>query len=159
MYVLLPAPDSSLSELEQSIDSTNWSEWLKQFAWRMGRVGLPKFAIETGFDARALISLLGVKRAFNNSTSFASFYPARFGGAWLTAAIQKTTLRTDERGTEATSVGLVGGVPGGVAGGSAGGLPPPPPPFEMIVDRPFFFAIADRPTGEILFMCAVVDPQ
>jgi serpin B len=29
----------------------------------------------------------------------------------------------------------------------------------MIVDRPFFCAISDDKTGEILFMGAVVDPR
>jgi serine protease inhibitor len=34
----------------------------------------------------------------------------------------------------------------------------PPPPFRMIVDRPFAFAITDRETGAILFLGAVVNP-
>jgi serpin B len=33
-----------------------------------------------------------------------------------------------------------------------------PKPFVMIVDRPFFFAIRHNPTGQLLFMGAVVEP-
>lgn len=156
MYVLLPAADSSLTELEQSLDADNWSAWRAQFTSRMGRVGLPRFAFEAGFDVKARLERLGMSKTFNNPHAFPVLNPARTGGAWLTAALQTTSLKVDERGTKATSVGVLAGVVGGIHGGYNG--PPPPPPFEMIVNRPFFFAISDRPSGEILFMGAVVDP-
>jgi serpin B len=34
----------------------------------------------------------------------------------------------------------------------------PPPPFSMIVDRPFFCAIEDRRSGALLFMAVIYDP-
>jgi hypothetical protein len=46
--------------------------------------------------------------------------------------------------------------PGGVAGGMIGG-PPPPLPFKMITNRPFFFAILNKPTGQLLFLGAVLE--
>jgi serpin B len=33
-----------------------------------------------------------------------------------------------------------------------------PKPFVMIVNRPFFFAIRHNPTGQLLFLGAVVEP-
>jgi serine protease inhibitor len=33
-----------------------------------------------------------------------------------------------------------------------------PPPFEMIVDRPFILAIRDDQTGALLFLGAIVEP-
>jgi serine protease inhibitor len=41
--------------------------------------------------------------------------------------------------------------------GEAMNPPPPPPPFQMIVNRPFVFAICDD-SGAVVFLAAVVDP-
>ena len=62
----------------------------------------------------------------------------------------------DEEGTEAISVALTGGVLGGIIGAIPG--QERPKPFVMIVNRPFFFAIAHGPTQQLLFMGAVVEP-
>jgi serpin B len=155
MYVFLPAEDSSLKELEQTLTAKNWQEWLSQFNFREGMVGLPKFKTETGFDVRAALRELGVKRIFEQ---FTALQPAVTipEGARLAGAIQKTELSVDEEGTEAISVVFAGGIPGGVAGGMPG--QERPKPFVMIVDRPFFFAIRHNPTGQLLFMGAVVEP-
>ena len=34
-----------------------------------------------------------------------------------------------------------------------------PPPFQMIVDHPFYFAIAEQQSGAILFVGTVTDPS
>src|SRR4029077_6418597 len=111
--------------------------------------------METGFDVRAALMELGVERSFETIAAFRPIVP--LDGARLENAIQKTRLKVDEHGTEAVCIGLVGGVPGGVPGGQIGG-PPPPPPFKMIMNRPFFFAIVDQATGQLLFLAAVMEP-
>lgn len=93
----------------------------------------------------------GLAGHFKTSAHFLRSYP---NGAKLTSASQSTSLKVDERGTEAISIGVSGGVVGGVPGGGF----VPPPPFEMIINRPFFFAIAHQPTGQLLFLGAVVEP-
>jgi len=155
MYVFLPAEDSSLKELEQTLTAKNWQEWLSQFVFREGMVGLPKFKTETGFDVSAALRELGVKRIFEQ---FAALRPAVTipEGARLTNALQKTEISVDEKGTEAISVNIAAGVPGGVLGGVIG--QERPKPFVMIVNRPFFFAIRHNPAGQLLFLGAVVEP-
>jgi serpin B len=155
MYIFLPAEDSSLKELEQILTVKSWQEWLSQFVYREGMVGLPKFKTETGFDVRAALEELGVKRIFEQ---FAALRPAVTvpEGARLTKALQKTELSVDEKGTEAITVGISGGVPGGVPGGMPG--QERPKPFVMIMNRPFFFAIRHDSTKQLLFMGAVVEP-
>ncbi len=63
----------------------------------------------------------------------------------------KTYVKVDEEGTEAaaaTSVGMVG----------MNIAVPQAPPFEMIVDHPFFCAIAERQSGVLLFAGMVTNP-
>lgn len=155
MLIFLPSEHSSLKEFEQILNAENWQSWQSRFASRAGEVGLPRLQMETRFDVRAALEELGVKRAFATFAAFSPIVP--LDGARLENAIQKTQLKVDEHGTEAVSIGMVGGVVGGVAGGAMGG-PPPPPPFKMIMNRPFFFAIVNRPTGQLLFLGAVMEP-
>jgi serpin B len=56
-------------------------------------------------------------------------------------------ITVDEEGTEAAAATAV------VIGDESA----PADPFEMVVDRPFLFAIRDRPTGSVLFLGRVVD--
>jgi serpin B len=153
MYVFLPSQDSSLAELEESLNATNWRRWLSEFSRRRGTLGLPRFQAETGFDVRTALMDMGIRRTFEKFSAFEPIAPLE--GAKLTQAIQKTRIKVDERGTVVISFGIAAGVAGGVAVQIG---PPPPPPFEMIVNRPFFFAIADIPTGQLLFLGAVVEP-
>jgi serine protease inhibitor len=61
----------------------------------------------------------------------------------------KTFIEVNEEGTEAAAVTSVG-----VRTLAA----PTVPPFQMVVDRPFFAAIRDNQTGTILFMGTVTEP-
>ncbi|MCK4323970.1 MAG: serpin family protein, partial [Armatimonadetes bacterium] len=56
-------------------------------------------------------------------------------------------LDVNEQGTVAAAVTRVSVAPG------------PQPPLLIAVDHPFFLTIQDRPTGAILFMGSIVDPQ
>jgi serine protease inhibitor len=150
MYVFLPDEDSSLTEFEQSLTPNNWSTWLRQFRSRQGDLGLPKFHSAYRGDTKAVLQDLGVKDLFD---SFHSFAPAVTNpeGAKLTRSVSVILLSVDEKGTEVVTTMMTGGVVGGIEGS-------PPPPFRMIVNRPFFFAICDRKTKAILYMGAIVEP-
>jgi serpin B len=155
MYIFLPAKGSSLSELEQTLTTTNWQEWLLQFNYRDGVLGLPKFKIETRVDAFTQLQALGCKRIFRQ---FAALRPAVTipEGARLTDALQKTEINVNEKETEVVSEGVMGGIPGGIASGVP--AQERPKPFLMLVNRPFFFAIRHKQTGQLLFLGAVAEP-
>lgn len=152
MYVFLPSETSNLTQFERLLSAEKWQEWLSRFESRPGHLGFPRFEVATNLNVRSALQGLGLQRAFKTLAAFPLLAPE---GAKLSSASQNTSLKVDEQGTEAISVGLLTGVVGGVMGGRMG---PPPKPFEMIVNRPFFFAIADDQTKQLLFMGAVVEP-
>ena len=90
---------------------------------------------------------LGMKSAFGDADlSGISGRPL-----FISAVRQKAFVEVNEEGTEAAAVTSVG------ISASAIEMNPPKP-FQMIVDRPFLFLIADEQTGVILFMGVVFDP-
>ena len=59
----------------------------------------------------------------------------------------KTFIEVDEDGTRAGAATAIVGAGGKLT-----------PAYDMVIDRPFFFAIRDDKSGLILFMGSVVDP-
>jgi serpin B len=63
--------------------------------------------------------------------------------------IHKAFIKLDENGTEAAAATAV------VVGEKTSA---PPPAKVVKIDRPFFFAIRDVPTGTVLFAGRITDP-
>jgi serpin B len=89
-----------------------------------------------------------MKTAFNNNKAEPDAdFSGMFGDShYISEVRQKAFVEVNEEGTEAAAVT-------GIAMPSAAALPMErPQPFEMIMDRPFLFAIVDARTEMILFM-------
>jgi len=149
MLIFLPKAGTTLDELATSLTGKRWDQCMGRYSWEEGTLVLPRFGADYYADLKAALIALGMGVAFS---------PARadFSGmmehdpdtlSWaLFLVIHKTRVDVDEEGTVAAAATV-----------AAGG--PPPPPFTMVVDHPFFVAIQDRPTGAILFLGTIVDPQ
>jgi serine protease inhibitor len=110
--------------------------------WGEGFLVLPKFKIENNFKLNSTLQALGIKAAFKaNQADFSGMFNDPH---YLSKVRQKTFVEVNETGTEAAAVT--------VASGAYGSVVSPPKPFEMIVNRPFLFAITDAQSGMILFM-------
>ncbi len=151
MYVFLPDPDSSPAKLLQIMNGDKWRRLtMPGFKDHDGLVVLPKFKLENTFDLVPPLQKLGMKTAFNNLKSKPD---ADFSGMFkdphhISAVRQKTFVEVGEEGTEAAAVTMMQL--------NSGSLHPlPPKPFEMIVNRPFLFAIVDARSEMILFMGVV----
>ena len=87
-------------------------------------------------------------QAFSDSANFSGISPSPLK---ISDVLHKTYIETDEEGTEAAAVtGITM---------SMTALRPVGSPFYMDVNRPFFFAIQDDGTGEILFMGVINSVQ
>lgn len=156
MYVLLPAKGTSLASFYKKLTPAVWAKWMGQIRDRSRQVELtmPKFKLEYKADAeaKAALTALGMGVAFDPGK--ADFHAMckipPTPNVYIGEVVHKTYIDVSEKGTEAaaaTSVGMVGTA-----------MPPQYIP-KMIVNHPFFFAIRDNMTGEMLFMGSVVDPR
>jgi serpin B len=109
--------------------------------------GLPKFTFTSDFGLARQLENMGMKDAFNRD--FADFSGMTGGkDLFISDVVHKAFIAVDEDGTEAAAATAVI-----MAVTSA-------PMFDtnLIVDRPFIFAIRDLQSGQILFMGGVVNP-
>lgn len=154
MYVLLPAVDGSGSVT--LLTPANVAKWFEQMRGHSREVDLtlPKFKLEykAEAEAKAALTALGMGVAFDPSKAdFSNMCPVSpAANVFIGEVVHKTYIDVYEKGTEAaaaTSVGM-----------RATAMPPHPIP-KMLVDHPFFFAIRNNMTGEMLFMGSVVEPK
>jgi serine protease inhibitor len=148
MTILLPPKEAPFAEFCGSLRESLGTDWLGSLNQRSGSLRLPKFRMESEVDLTETLVKMGMTKAFQRDT-------AEFSGIsdrkplFLAAVHQKDFVEVNEEGTEAVAV---------TAGFLALAALEPPPPFEMIVDRPFVFLIRENRSGAIVFLGAVVDP-
>jgi len=147
MYIFLPQASISLEQFNQQLNLANWREWLSLMRSQPGNIALPKFKLEDEIQLEDLLSSLGMPLVFNpNQADFSAMTDTSVA---INTIKHKTAIEVNEEGTEASGVTSIG-----VRITSA---MPEDQPFQMNVNRPFFFAIRDDITETILFMGNVVD--
>jgi serpin B len=147
MYLFLPNPSSSPAKLLAGMDSNTWRDKiLPGFRDREGTLAFPRFKLEYDVVLNDPLEALGMRHAFDD----ADFSAMASEHLFVSRVKQKSFVEVNEEGTEAAAV-TTGVMAAGIA-------MEPPKPFEMIVDRPFFFVIGDDKTQSILFMGLVFDP-
>jgi serpin B len=109
-----------------------------------------RFRIETQADLSAPLKALGMSQVFDPARATLDGISDR-KPLYLMGVVQRDFVEVNEKGTEAAAVTML-------MEGAAPNLESPPPPFEMIVNRPFVFAICDDFSGVVVFLGAVVDP-
>ena len=159
MYVFLPREKDGLREFLGSLDHQHWKDWTAGFKPTEGTIFLPKFQLRYGNKLNDALSAMGMAEAFNpqaanfseiaaNSSRMEPWQPL-----YISDVEHKTFVKIDELGTEAAAASAVVVMIPLAAVGSW------PPPFQMIVDHPFLFAIAEQQSGAILFVGTVTDPS
>jgi serpin B len=149
MYIFLPQANSSLEQFNQQLNLANWQAWLSQMRSQPGNVSLPKFKLEYTTELKDVLSSLGMQQIFNSAQ--ADFSAMTDSAVVLDQVKHKAVIEVNEEGTEAA-----GATSSGIRITSA---TPQKQPFEMNINRPFFFTIHDDRAGIILFMGNVVEPD
>jgi serpin B len=116
---------------------------------RQVSLALPRFKVTSGFALRPVLAALGMPLAFTDEADFSGITAAQ--RLRIDEVVHQAYIDVNEAGTEAAAATAV-------VITAAARFVRPEPPVEMIVDRPFRFAITDLRSGLPLFLGRVTDP-
>ncbi len=146
MLVFLPAKKSNLADFAKTLSLSKWQEWKGKLESRRGELKIPRFSVADERDCDGTLTSMGMKTAFSNHADFRKMVRAP-AAIPLSNVLHKTFVKVDEDGTEAAAVTA-----------TVSKALMEPPPFKMVLDRPFFFAVVNWKTGAILFLGQINSP-
>ena len=145
MLVVMPNAGTSLNSFVASLTPAMLTTWEGQLQTGMGNLSMPKFTATFGASLVQPLTTLGMQAAFC-SDPMASF--PGIGLVCIQDVEHKTVVEVDESGTVAAGATTVTIVPTAVE----------VPLFNLTLDHPFFYAIRDDKTGELLFIGTMMNP-
>lgn len=146
MYIILPDEGVSLDSVIESLDADRWKDILESFSSKQVYISMPRYKMEYGIKLLndALVKF-GMGIAFGSGADFSGISPDIF----ISRVLHKAVIEVNEKGSEAAAATVVEMMKTAA---------PIDEIIEFIVDRPFFFVIADDRSGSIIFMGKVVEP-
>ncbi len=147
---LLPNEDVSLEEYIASMTGAGWIRMIEKTQDAFVRVALPKFSYDYEINMNEALRQLGMTLPFqSDKADFHKLGHAANGNIYISKVIQKTHIAVDGKGTKAgaaTAVQLDSET--AIAN-----------EFQVILNRPFVYAIIDNDTKLPLFIGTVTDIQ
>lgn len=149
MVILLPIKKDGLTELEDSVNTNRFREWMNALAWRQVTVFFPKFTMTCEFQLRSALADMGMPIAFTGEADFSGMTGEK--DLFISEVVHKAFVDVSEEGTEAAAA----------TGVMMEYISEQPlfPPAVFRADHPFIFVIRDNHSGSILFIGRVVDPS
>ena len=135
-------------------NSKFWFEVLSRVESGYGRVKLPKFSFDYEVAMKdendKLVQELGLAGLFSKFANFSKMATPGSVKSKVGIIKQKTRIELDEKGLKAAAATLVGGV-------EVTSVLPRTPKFDLVFNKPFYFAIYDREVNSFLFLGNLVD--
>jgi serine protease inhibitor len=152
MIILLPKKVDGLARLEKSVNQALLTQLTAQAAQAEVDVSLPKFTLTTGtMNLTDELVRLGMTDAFSPDSADFQGIAGPNEKLHISALFHKAYVNVDEEGTEAAAASATA-----MLGGTAF---MPMQPMVFNADHPFLLFIQDNPTGAILFMGRMEDPN
>jgi serine protease inhibitor len=145
MLVVLPGAGVDLAGFVAGMTPEDINNWVSQMGTTSVAVALPRFTASFGRPLPPALTTLGMGVAFDGNLADFSGICAR---AYLSDVEHKTVVEVDENGTIATGATTV----------TIGIEALPVANVKVVLDRPFFYAIRDNVTGELLFVGVLMNP-
>lgn len=148
MMVLLPQKGSNINEITNALQNEGyWNNMKAKLRDTNVDLFLPKFKTEYSTTLNSVLKDMGMDIAF--TPGVADFTRMSNAESFISFVKQVTYIATDEVGTEAAAVTVVGI--------ETTSFPSEPKKVTFKADRPFIYVIQEESTGSILFMGAVKD--
>ncbi len=112
---------------------------------RFTDLSLPKFEVCMTSNLRDPLTALGFGPAFEETANFENMGTSNGESLHIGGVLQNVVLKVDEKGTEAAAATVV------QMDGRSSMPDETDPPFKLVFDRPFLYAVMDSQTGAILF--------
>jgi serpin B len=152
MIVLLPTARDGLSAIEADLSEETLATWLKPLRGARVEVAIPKFEFTSEFRLEKILPAMGMRDAFDvTDADFSGMSSRGERELFISACLHKAFVAVDEEGTEAAAATAV------VM--NIRSAPDPGKPKVFRADHPFLFLIRHEPTGAIIFMGRVVNPE
>jgi serine protease inhibitor len=147
--MVIVLPDGPLAPVESRLGRDGLGGLLAGLAMRRVTLALPRFRLTSQVSLGPALAALGMPLAFTGQADFTGITTAE--PVHISEVVHQAYLDVDEQGTEAAAATAV-------VIRAAARVMMPDPPVEMIVDRPFLFAITELASGWPLFLGRVTDP-
>lgn len=150
MVILLPRTRGELDNI--SLHAEQFVQWVSGLKSQTVKIVLPKFRIESLHLLGSFFRELGMVNAFDPMTADFSGLTQAKVPFWIGSILQKAYVNIDEEGTEAASLATTMYFTALLRGRSSS-----IPVFRA--DHPFLFLLRHNPSGSILFIGRVNNPQ
>jgi serpin B len=148
VQMLIVMPDEGrMDEIEAGIDGSFFDEVRNALSLYQLDLKVPRFSFDASFELQPALAGLGMTRAFGAQADLSGIAGAP-GQLSIGQFYHQAFISVDESGTEAAA-----------ATSAVAQLSSAPPRAELVLDRPFIFAIFDEPTGQILFLGRLSEPN
>ncbi len=146
--MIIIVPDSGkFKSFEASLTAEHYNQIVSALQQQGMHLSMPKFTFECFYPLRDILSGMGMQDAFDEQSADFSGIDGQYN-LYIGEALHKAFIAVDEKGTEAAAstfvMGMTSSMPHGII---------------LNIDRPFFYVIRDIPSGSILFMGRVINPQ
>ena len=143
MVIILPDGGANVANFVAGITVDDLNGVIAQLEPSLVTVGLPRFTSSYGTSLIGALRSMGMGIAFGPSADFSALAP----GFSVNVVEHKTVVEVDETGTVAAAATGIG-----VATVA-------PQQYTITMDHPFFYAIRDDKTGELLFIGVLMNPS
>ena len=145
MLVVLPNAGVDLTGFVAGMTAGDIDSWVSQMRQKQVLVALPRFTASYGTSLNAALSTLGMGIALGDFADFSGID----SGPHLSDVEHKTVVEVGEDGTVAAAATTT----------TVTITALPVSDVQVTLDRPFFYAIRDNLTGELLFAGVLMNPS